>query len=278
MQALIRGVAASGYLTAVHSVALPDLAAAPFPIRLSALRQARADRIAAGMTDPAGGIAAAFLIGDSRYVSTEIFCQSELAHLLAISGLYMGLLCFGVIGFLRAVMALWPVPASRVPVYRYAALAGIAVGLAYLLLSGLSVSAIRAFVMAMLILAAWLADRLGLTLRNVALAGGVILLVNPYALFSAGFQLSFAATTALVIWFEKWRHPAVDRPSFRHNHSLGGAGECRRDPADRYMDHAGRAVCSGNAVPAGAWLDGRSSALGHAGGDRLACCGRRAVH
>ena len=55
MQALIRGVDASGYLTAVHSVALPDLAAAPFPIRLSALRQARADRIAAGMTDPAGG-------------------------------------------------------------------------------------------------------------------------------------------------------------------------------------------------------------------------------
>ena len=81
-------------------------------------------------------------------------------------------------------MALWSVPASRVPVHKYAALAGIAVGLAYLLLLGLSVSAIRTILMAMLILAAWLADRLGLTLRNVALAAGVILLVNPYALFS----------------------------------------------------------------------------------------------
>ena len=60
--------------------------------------------------------------------------------------------------------------------------------------------------MAMLVLAAWLSDRLGLTLRNVGLAAGAILLVNPVALFSAGFQLSFAATTALVVWFEGWRH------------------------------------------------------------------------
>ena len=60
-------------------------------------------------------------------------------------------------------------------------------GLAYVLLSGMSVSAVRAFLMAMLVLAAWLSDRLGLTLRNVGLAAGAILLVNPVALFSAGF-------------------------------------------------------------------------------------------
>ena len=234
VQARIRGVVASGYVTSVRGVAPPDLATAPPAIRLGALRQARADRIAANMTDPAGGIAAALLIGDRRYVSTatyEMFRQSGLAHLLAISGLHMGLLCFGVIGFLRAVMALWPVPASRVPVHKYAALAGIAVGLAYLLLSGLSVSAIRAFLMAMLILAAWLVDRLGLTLRNVGLAAGVILLVNPFALFSAGFQLSFAATTALVIWFETWRHRADRQEN-------GGAGR----PIGRPLRWAGDLV------------------------------------
>ena len=93
VQARIRGVVASGYVTAVHGFDLPDLATAPLPIRLGALRQARADRIAAGMTDPAGGIAAAFLIGDRRHVSTttyEMFRQSGLAHLLVISEL----LCF----------------------------------------------------------------------------------------------------------------------------------------------------------------------------------------
>lgn len=212
VQARIRGVVASGYVVAVKQVEAPELATAPRAIWLGALRQERADRIAAGMTAPAGGIAAALLIGDRRYVSQatyDTFRQSGLAHLLAISGLHMGLLCFGVIGFLRALMALFPVQASRISVHKYAAVFGIVAGLAYVVLSGLSVSAIRAFLMAMLILAAWLVDRLGLTLRNVGLAAGAILLVNPLVLFSAGFQLSFAATAGLVIWFEGWRHRAV---------------------------------------------------------------------
>lgn len=209
VQARIRGVVASGYVTAVHRVMPPDLGKVSPAVRLGALRQARADRIAGDMAGVAGGVAAALLIGDRRYVSHatyDLFRRSGLAHLLAISGLHMGLLCFGVIGCLRAVMALFPVMASRVPVHKHAAIAGMFAGLCYVLLSGLSVSAIRAFLMAMLILAAWLVDRLGLTLRNVGLAAGLILLAHPFALFSAGFQLSFAATTALVIWFEVWRH------------------------------------------------------------------------
>ena len=47
---------------------------------------------------------------------------SNLAHLLAISGLHMGLLCFGVIGFARGVMAIMPGVAVRLPVHKYAAL------------------------------------------------------------------------------------------------------------------------------------------------------------
>ena len=42
----------------------------------------------------------------------------------------------------------------------------------------------------------------GINLRNVCLATFLILAVNPMALFSAGFQLSFAATAILVIWYE----------------------------------------------------------------------------
>lgn len=130
----------------------------------------------------------------------------------------MGLLCFGLIACLRGMAALFPAIACRLPVHKYAAVAGVTAGLGYVLLSGLSISAIRAFLMAMLILAAWLIDRLGLTVRNVGLAAGAILLASPLALFSAGFQLSFAATAALVMWFESWR---------RHR-SPAGAGRVTR--------------------------------------------------
>jgi len=210
LQARVRGVVASGYIVGILQIT-PPADTLPLAVRLGRLRQHRADRIAGFMTAPAGGIAAALLIGDRRYVGEDtydLFRQSGLAHLLAISGLHMGLLCFGVIGFLRMLAALVPSWACRVPVHKFAALAGVGAGLGYVVLSGLSVSAIRAFLMAMLILAAWLVDRLGLTLRNVGLAAGVILLVNPMAVFGAGFQLSFAATTGLVIWFESWRHRA----------------------------------------------------------------------
>jgi competence protein ComEC len=107
-QARARDVVASGYLTRPPQyLGTGD----GWPHRLARYRQARADTIAEGMSAPQGGIAAALLIGDRRHVDDstyDMFRFSGLAHLLAISGLHMGLLCFGVIGFLRGVMALMP--------------------------------------------------------------------------------------------------------------------------------------------------------------------------
>jgi len=209
LRARARDVVASGYVVGIRDRPHEGDAERGLAAGLSSYRQARADRIASGMSAPAGGIAAALLIGDRRYISEatyDLFRGSGLAHLLAISGLHMGLLCFGVIACLRGFAALMPSIACRWPVHKFAAIAGVVAGFGYVLLSGLSISAIRAFLMALLILAAWLIDRLGLTVRNVGLAAGAILLFSPLALFSAGFQLSFAATAALVIWFEGWRH------------------------------------------------------------------------
>ena len=231
LRARARDVVASGYVTGWRAPHADGPVKPGWSTRLSTFRQARADQISGSMTAPAGGIAAALLIGDRRYVSEatyDLFRGSGLAHLLAISGLHMGLLCFGLIACMRGLAALVPSLACRVPVHKFAAVAGVSAGLGYVVLSGLSISAIRAFLMAALILAAWLIDRLGLTVRNVGLAAGAILLVSPLALFSAGFQLSFAATAALVIWFESWRR----QPSDRGVRGGGGIGRARRWMAD----------------------------------------------
>ena len=90
VQARVRNVVASGYVVAGTHVEMETHAA--LAERFGRLRQARADEIAAGMPAPAGGIAAALLIGDRRYVDRDtydLFRRSGLAHLLAISLLSM---------------------------------------------------------------------------------------------------------------------------------------------------------------------------------------------
>ena len=50
-----------------------------------------------------------------------------------------------------------------------------------------AISAVRAFIMAILVICAVMLDRFAISLGNVALAAIIILLVNPVALFTAGF-------------------------------------------------------------------------------------------
>ena len=210
MQARAKNVVASGYVVRFLAVQ-PGPEGARW---LARFRHKGADRLVAHMTPPAGGIAAALLVGDRRHISGEVyemFQRSGLAHLLAISGLHMGLLCFGVIQLVRFAGAMFPGWAAGVALHKYAAVVGLFAGAGYVLISGMPISALRAFIMAGLLIAALLLDRLALTVRNVALAAMIILALNPAALFTASFQLSFAATAALVLWYEARMRQANDK-------------------------------------------------------------------
>ena len=123
---------------------------------------------------------------------------SNLAHLLAISGLHMGLLTGVVFACVRLGLALLPDVALRLPVKKIAAVAALLAGAGYLALSGASIATQRAFIMAAAIFGAVLVDRPALTLRAVALAALAVLLWRPVSLLGPGFQMSFAATTALI--------------------------------------------------------------------------------
>ncbi|MEL6679190.1 MAG: ComEC/Rec2 family competence protein, partial [Pseudomonadota bacterium] len=163
-----------------------------------------------------GAFAAAILTGDRSAVDpavTEDLRGTNLAHLLAISGLHMGLLTAFVFLVVRGGLALIPGVALRYPIKKWAAVAALLASLGYLALSGASVATQRAFVMAAVALVAILLDRPALTLRAVAIAAGLILVWRPESIIQAGFHLSFAATLALVAVFEVlrgmdwWRDP-----------------------------------------------------------------------
>ena len=188
----------------------PALLAAPDPGELW-LQSLRA-RIAAGLADriggQAGGVAAAVAVGDRAGIDAptmEDLRASNLAHLLAISGLHMGLLAGFVFMSVRGGLAMISPLALRYPIKKWAALVALPAAAFYLALSGGSVATQRAFIQVAVMLAAILCDRRALTLRSVAIAALIVLAWRPEALLGPGFQMSFAATTAMVVIFSGMR-------------------------------------------------------------------------
>ena len=178
---------------------------------LNRLRQAITERILAAIPGTPGAVAAALITGERAAIPQEVIDamrDSGLAHLLAISGLHIGLVTAFLFFGLRAGLALIPGLALRAPIKKWAALFAGAGALAYLLISGATVPTQRAFIMVLIVLTGVLLDRTAITLRLVAWAALLILLLAPESLLSASFQLSFAATTALVAGYEalrRWR-------------------------------------------------------------------------
>lgn len=179
-----------------------------------AMRMAASGRVLDVLHGDVGGFAAAVTTGDRSAISQQALQDlrtSNLAHLLAISGLHMGLLAGFVFSVLRLVMAMVPPFALRVPVKKLAAVGALMAAALYLMLSGGNVATERAFVMAAVVLCAVLVDRRAFSLRAVAVAALIVLCLRPEALMGPGFQMSFAATTALVAVFG-WMRDAQFNP------------------------------------------------------------------
>ncbi len=158
-----------------------------------------------------GAVAAALAVGDRSYITQDIWDtlrRSNLAHLLAISGLHMGLFTGVVFSSLRVFLSLWPRLALRLNVKSWAAAGALVAGGGYLVMSGGAVATERAFVMVAVMLIATMMDRQAITVRALALAAMIVLLRRPESLLNAGFQMSFAATLALIFVFgalRDWR-------------------------------------------------------------------------
>lgn len=168
---------------------------------LLTLRLNLAARIRAHLPGETGAVAAAVATGDRSALAEPTLIAlrvSNLAHLLAISGLHMGLVAGFVFAAVRFGIACVPWAALRWPSRKIAAGFALVAAFFYLLLSGNSVATERAFVMTAVFLGAIFFDRRALSLRSVALAALAVLALRPEALVSPGFQMSFAATTALV--------------------------------------------------------------------------------
>lgn len=205
-------VGASGYaLGAPRLIASPPKAPhGGFALWLNGLRQRLAERITAAREGPEGAVAAALLVGERGAIPEESLAamrDAGLAHLLAISGLHVGLVAGLIFLAVRALLAAIEPVALRYPIKKWAAFVTILAAFAYLLVSGASVPTQRAFLMTGVVLFAVMLDRTSISLRLIAWAAIAVLIAAPESLLGPSFQMSFAAATALIAAYEMARGP-----------------------------------------------------------------------
>lgn len=182
---------------------------------INRLRNWLSAQIQAAVPGDSGAFASGVMTGDRANISAAVVKDlrvSSLAHLLAISGMNMAFITAFVFGVVRYGVALIPPMALRVNSKKLAAVIALAVAMFYLLLSGANVATTRAFLMVSVMLVAVLLDRRALSFRSVALSAVILLMVQPEGLTEPGFQLSFAATVALIAGFgplQRWLQERV---------------------------------------------------------------------
>lgn len=223
--AWFRQIGAVGFALAPATIS-PEISdegpVARFRTAIERARVVIATRIADGIGGPAGGVAAALATGQRGAIPEDVrddMRDSGLAHLLAISGLHLGLVAGFVFALVRGGLALWPRAALGWPLKKVAAVTALAAAAVYLLLAGATIPTQRAFVMTAIVLVAILVNRTGISLRLVAWAALIILLLRPEALLTVSFQMSFAAVIALVAAYEglagRFRRAAATSPWMR---------------------------------------------------------------
>ena len=206
--AWFRQIGGVGYAVSIPEVLQTHNAGSPGR-RIEALRQRLSDHIQNVLPGATGAVAAALMTGKRGAIPEEVLQNMRdagLAHLLAISGLHIGLLAGLMFFALRAVLALIEPLALNCPIKKWAAVGALAGAFGYLLLSGSTVPTQRAFLMTGLVLLAVLLDRQAFSMALVAWAAGAVLLFAPESLTGPSFQMSFAAVIGLIGVYEVLRH------------------------------------------------------------------------
>jgi len=182
-------------------------------MNINRLRWGMTQRIVGVLGAKTGGLAAAMTTGQAAYIpkaQVDNLRASGLAHIISISGVHMAIVGGFSFAGLRLLIAAWPWLALRINGKKAAAGVALAAVLAYLVLSGAPPPAVRAAATASIAFCAVLVDRQAISLHSLAVAAFVVLLLQPEAVTQPGFQMSFAATAALVALAGVWPRPVKE--------------------------------------------------------------------
>ena len=150
------------------------------------------DKIKENWKEDSKNIFIGMILGDTEEIdSTAIqsFKNSNISHILAISGMHISYIIIGVSFALNKIIG-----------YRKSKIITIVSIIFYMLLAGTSPSMARASIMAILTIVSGLLHRKSDTLSNVSLSAFILLIYNPFVVFDLGFQFSYIGTLGIILF------------------------------------------------------------------------------
>jgi competence protein ComEC len=202
-----QGIGATGYVKTAESN--HKLASAP-NYAINTLRQSLLSQLNTHIgTSPNLGLIEGLTTGIRRNINKQqwqTLRASGTSHLLAISGLHIGLAA--AIGFF-CFKYLWSLRAKNLlllPAIEFAALGAASLALFYAALAGFSIPTQRALIMVIVVLLGILSRKPPTSPSLLAISLLIILALNPFAVLSAGFWLSFSAV-ALILFVSQNKVP-----------------------------------------------------------------------
>jgi competence protein ComEC len=197
----VNGIAAQGY---VRQQPKPKHLGQTARYPLQRLRQHVEENFAQQLSaSPYRGILTALAVGDRQHIESNqwtVFTQTGTSHLLAISGLHVGLVAGLIFLLVRRIWGWLPGLAIRWPSIKAAALAALLGAAGYAVLAGFALPTRRAFIMIAVATLAVLWQRPVAASRVLALALMVVLILEPTAPLHGGFWLSFGAVATILYY------------------------------------------------------------------------------
>ncbi|MBL8454388.1 MAG: DNA internalization-related competence protein ComEC/Rec2 [Zoogloea sp.] len=200
---LQQGIRATGYVRPAEGNRRIEARAPGLMYTIERVREAVRERFRQALPEgPYAGVLVALAVGDQRAIPPEqwrVFARTGISHLVAISGMHvtMGAALFAALaglGWRRT-----PALALRWPAQQAGVAVGFCVALVYCLLAGWGVPAQRTLYMLGCVALALVLRRDTAPSRVLALALGVVLVLDPWAATAAGFWLSFGAVALLFL-------------------------------------------------------------------------------
>ncbi|MDX1654834.1 MAG: DNA internalization-related competence protein ComEC/Rec2, partial [Candidatus Competibacteraceae bacterium] len=195
----LAGIAARGYVRAAPAPRRLGVAERFF---LNRLRQGLLARIQTALVDSSfAGIVAALAVGERQGIDQDQWQRltaTGTAHLMAISGLHIGLVAGLSFWVGRWAWSSCPPLARRWPALKAAALAALGGAVIYAALAGFSLPTRRALIMVTVVMVALLGSRPVVPSRVLALALLLVVVLDPVAPLGGGFWLSFGAVAVIL--------------------------------------------------------------------------------